>query len=393
MTISRGKKLTILVVSLLSILLLIFEWHRIANKKQVTFYHTYGYQKGDNWIIPMRARVYEPSRKVAIIAKSTTAIAKVFQFSSQQEKENFEYRLGEVFADNQSGEKVKIRFDGDLEEYPGPSKTWRTDKYGLIVDEIEFPQSKATQLFLTQGSSNGWLSFSVVSRGHHGTGRVRLIEPKGRSVISDIDNTIKVTEVPAGKETLVRNTFFRDFMIVPEKIEMYRAWEDASFHYVSGSPWQLNKPLAEFLFGVEKIPEGSFHMSDLLTESRNKIAAGQLDELEKLVAGEEVFYQKLRQIREIIENFPDREFVLVGDSGECDPEVYRIIRNEFPKKVKEIRIRDVVNDWEKDCQKDESKCQRLQGMRIIPAITVKVERTQANAISKYEKMKCNGNGQ
>jgi phosphatidate phosphatase APP1 len=44
-------------------------------------------------------------------------------------------------------------------------------------------------------------------------------------------------------------------------------------------------------------------------------------------------------------NLPDRQFYLIGDSGELDPEAYDEIRSQdkFSKRVKEIRIRDVVN--------------------------------------------------
>ena len=64
-----------------------------------------------------------------------------------------------------------------------------------------------------------------------------------------------------------------------------------------------------------------------------------------------------------MEHFPRRKFILVGDSGEKDPEVYRTIQSKFPMQVREIWIRDVVNDREKNAD-------RLVGMRVIPATTV-----------------------
>lgn len=68
-------------------------------------------------------------------------------------------------------------------------------------------------------------------------------------MISDIDDTIKITEIPAGKRIVAVNTFLRDFFDVREPIpiiEKYKelaARDGAAFHYVSGGPWQLYQPL------------------------------------------------------------------------------------------------------------------------------------------------------
>ena len=72
-------------------------------------------------------------------------------------------------------------------------------------------------------------------------GRMRLIEPEGLSVISDVDDTIKITEIPAGPAIVMRNTFLRPYNAVPGMLENYGAFgTDTSFHYVSGGPWQCS---------------------------------------------------------------------------------------------------------------------------------------------------------
>jgi phosphatidate phosphatase APP1 len=45
-----------------------------------------------------------------------------------------------------------------------------------------------------------------------------------------------------------------------------------------------------------------------------------------------------------MERFPEREFILSGDSGELDVEVYARIRELFGARVREIWIRDVIDD-------------------------------------------------
>jgi phosphatidate phosphatase APP1 len=52
----------------------------------------------------------------------------------------------------------------------------------------------------------------------------------------------------------------------------------------------------------------------------------------------------VQQITRLLEHFPEREFILVADSGELDVEVYRGIKGRFGDRVREIWIRDVVND-------------------------------------------------
>jgi phosphatidate phosphatase APP1 len=53
---------------------------------------------------------------------------------------------------------------------------------------------------------------------------------------------------------------------------------------------------------------------------------------------------KLDNIRSLLSRFPKRNFLLVGDSGEQDPEIYGQIAREFPTQIQRIFIRDVTGD-------------------------------------------------
>ena len=83
-------------------------------------------------------------------------------------------------------------------------------------------------------------------------GVVRLVAAGGLSVISDIDDTIKVSEVGNRKE-LLANTFLREFKSVTGMAELYQQWASTgtSFHYVSSSPWQLYRALQGFAHGTQ----------------------------------------------------------------------------------------------------------------------------------------------
>ena len=332
----------------------------LEDKEDVTFYPTYGYREGDDWIIPVRIWVHESRRLTEGLVK---LLAKNFSRAKNCEQENLATRIADIVADSESREMVVFKFDNDPEE-----KEWRvqtvdgnhpkSDLNGIIKGFIKLSHARALTLLKAQSAKNEWLTFRAISKDHSGIGRIRLIWREGLSVISDIDDTIKITEIPAGGKVVVRNTFFRDFAVAPEMVSRYRALGTASFHYVSGGPWQLYGPLSDFL-EKEGFPEGTFHMKSV---PKNLLSPATWKDLLKLV-GDATVKQKIAQIGEIMSRFPERKFILVGDSGEHDSEVYRHLRDIFGDQVKEIWIRDVVNE----------RCAnpvRFDGMTIIDALTV-----------------------
>ena len=49
-------------------------------------------------------------------------------------------------------------------------------------------------------------------------------------------------------------------------------------------------------------------------------------------------------IEPLLKMFPQRTFVLVGDSGERDPEIYAALAREHPQQIRHIFIRDVTGE-------------------------------------------------
>jgi hypothetical protein len=285
-----------------------------------------------------------------------------------QQHKTFRFRVSSFVADSESRETVHLQFDKDPDQgtYQLQNEQGgfpKTDLNGLVEGVLTLSDTQAQRVLNAQGSTDGWLTYHAVSKGHTGAGRVRLLASTGLSVISDIDDTIKVTEIPAGEKIVLRNTFFREFVAAPGMVLMYQGFgKDASFHYVSGGPWQLYDPLAAFLFGPDGgFPHGTVHMKNVRT---NPLAPDTWKDLWRLVANgseQATFDDKVRQISEIIERFRDRKFILIGDSGERDPEVYCTIQARFPTQVQEIRIRDVVGVKE----------DLVKGMTIIPASLIR----------------------
>jgi hypothetical protein len=163
------------------------------------------------------------------------------------------------------------------------------------------------------------------------TGRIHLVDEEGVSVISDIDDTVKVTNV-ADRRELLANTLLREFHAVPGMPEIYRRWqsEGIAFHYVSSSPWQLADCLGGFLRDVA-LPAGSMHLK--LFRLKDSTPLGRLPSRKS---------SKRRVIERILNDFPRRRFLLVGDSGERDPEVYAAVARRYPQRVPAVVIRAVA---------------------------------------------------
>ncbi len=155
-------------------------------------------------------------------------------------------------------------------------------------------------------------------------------------VISDIDDTI----VPTGatrlwemlKTTFLGNAHSR--LPFAGVSAFYQAMAKGSdgiesnpFFYVSSSPWNLYDFLMEFL-DVHRIPKGPLMLRDLGLSRDQFIAGSHAD-------------HKLHQVEKIFEIVNNIPFILIGDSGQHDPEIYLQVIKDYPGRVKMIYIRDV----------------------------------------------------
>ncbi|KZF19544.1 hypothetical protein L228DRAFT_251163 [Xylona heveae TC161] len=165
---------------------------------------------------------------------------------------------------------------------------------------------------------------------------VRITEPVGVSVISDIDDTIKHSGVASGAREMFRNTFIRelDELSIDGVKEWYSKLAEmgVKMHYVSNSPWQLY-PLLVSYFAKAGLPPGSFHL---------KAYTGMLQGIFEPVAE-----RKKSALEKILKDFPKRKFILVGDSGEADLEVYTDVALAHPGRVLGVFIRDVTTPQRK----------------------------------------------
>jgi hypothetical protein len=152
---------------------------------------------------------------------------------------------------------------------------------------------------------------------------VYLVGQEGMSVISDLDDTVKVSEVFRGYKILLQYTFVKPFIAIAGMANLYRRWVQqygADIQFVSKAPSELFEKINEFLLR-EGFPTSTINLPPFLTKSKSKFKA---DRIEAILA-----------------DFPSRQFVLVGDSGEQDAQIYADVFRRHPDQITNILIREV----------------------------------------------------
>ena len=233
-------------------------------------------------------------------------------------------------SDEVAGARVTAHFDG---------RTWEsvTDSGGYFEFEIapamplaggshrvelELPDWKGSDGAPVRASSEAFVPAASARFG----------------IISDIDDTVLWTNVTNKLNMAMMLARTNAHTRKPFKgvAAFYRALRDGAggnddnpLFYVSSSPWHLFGFLVDFL-RLQGIPVGPLLLRDL----------GLRDVFKPPNHGD----HKLGKIELILSFYPGMQFVLIGDSGEKDPEIYAEIVRRHPQAVRMIYIRNVNPD-------------------------------------------------
>jgi phosphatidate phosphatase APP1 len=195
---------------------------------------------------------------------------------------------------------------------------------------LHFDAPSGTQL-TTTADSDPSPCFAIPSR-------TVLAEPTGWGVISDIDDTIKITGT-LSPVAVLKSTFIDAPTPVTGMPELYtdlvKLLADPIFFYLSGSPYNLYPFLRSFR--KDHFPDGTMILRDaswqnlggLISSLSINVQEYKVDRLEKMHTW-----------------FPDRQFICVGDSTQKDPESYAEIARRHPGWIKAIYIRRVPDENE-----------------------------------------------
>ncbi len=156
-------------------------------------------------------------------------------------------------------------------------------------------------------------------------------------VISDIDDTILHTGVVSNlKWRVVVNTLFKragSRLPLEGAAEFYhllhrgKSGKNANpIFYVSHSPWNLYRYL-EFFLTTNNFPKGPILLRNFPKLGKRK------------TEGEKP--QKQKEILNILKTYPELKFILIGDSGEHDADIYVEIAETQPSRIMAIYLRSV----------------------------------------------------
>jgi phosphatidate phosphatase APP1 len=210
---------------------------------------------------------------------------------------------------------------------PGVQAQVRADRDGYVDAVLEVAGA---------GLAPGWHEFELRLRdGAAVAAQVLVVDPAARvGVVSDVDDTILETGIVSSMIEFVRATLLTP---VPERTPLpgaaplYRVLTRPfdgpvrPVFYVSTSPWNLHEMLLEFI-ALRRFPLGPLLLTDWGPSRSGLFRIGAQEHKRGLV-------------RRMLEEHPRLALVLIGDSGQLDPEIYATLAREHPDRIRAIYIR------------------------------------------------------
>lgn len=228
-----------------------------------------------------------------------------------------------LMNDERAGARVRVNVAGSVRRAV-------TDAEGYFRIEVASPLLLAP----------GWHPLRGRVGAVEGEGALLVVPPQNTlGVISDVDDTILVSDVN-DKSRLLANSFLKNALqrdAVPGAARAYHALASRNpvpaatpLFYLSASPRQLSASIQAFLDG-NQFPRGVLITKRVTNDSTSEPITDQAA-------------YKIAKIEEILARLSHVRFVLVGDDGERDPEIYHEIHARHPQRVEAVWIRRVHPD-------------------------------------------------
>lgn len=216
-----------------------------------------------------------------------------------------------------------------------------TDQRGYFEFRIEVPATIDKNLL--------WHPVEFMLLNHPGnndepvTAQSTILIPQEKAeygVISDIDDTVLQTEATSLLRMMKKTFLYNAKTRLPFKgvAALYRALHEGShlspiknpLYYVSSSPWNIYDMLEDFL-EIQDIPAGPLLLRDISLNPNTLLKSSHKS-------------HKLKQIEKIFRFTGDLPFILIGDSGQKDPEIYLEVVRRHPGRILAVYIRDVSKE-------------------------------------------------
>lgn len=165
------------------------------------------------------------------------------------------------------------------------------------------------------------------------TAEVLILDPDTKvGIISDVDDTVIVTMLPRALLAAYNSWFVRTDKrkAVPGFNEFYAELRNREpnvpVFYLSTGAWNTFDTLCRF-FASHGLPKGPLLLTDWGPTQTGLFRSGQ--------------EHKKVQLRNLLIDFPDVKWILVGDDGQHDPIIYGTVAAEHPERIAGIAIRNL----------------------------------------------------
>lgn len=306
-----------LVVALLGALAAPAAASPVASDETVVVFPTLAASDGRAWLVPVNVWVGELEPRSFWRRHFVKGVRTLVRPRDAAEERALDTRVRWLLADDESRKDVTVRVGGVTTTLPATS----ADGHARALVRVPIEAATSTTLTIE----------ALVPDGRVFTGTAALAEPEGVLVITDVDDTLRVSDV-RDVPRLVRRTLVEPWEPVPGVASLLAAFaaRGASFAYVSAMPTQLAEELTAFLTAAGA-PPGALALRQMTDRDRRTLRFPVPPRRHKVPA-----------IEDLARRFPHRRLVLLGDSGEYDPEIYGAIARLLPAgRVAAILIREL----------------------------------------------------
>jgi phosphatidate phosphatase APP1 len=233
---------------------------------------------------------------------------------------NFKRAFNQFESDEVPGVELKLRIGGSVAQVTSDDDGYFFARVPLVTpaqtgwQRVEAEVLRAPYPLSAPTTGEGW---------------VLVPGPEARfGVISDIDDTILRTHVENKAKmlylTLLGNALTRlSFRGTTELYQgLLRAGDDAPFFYVSHSMWNIY-PLLEHFIAHQRLPRGPLLLRDVGLFRARPVR------------------HKMEALEQLLGTYPELPFVLIGDSGERDLDIYLAAARAHPRQIMTLMIRNV----------------------------------------------------
>lgn len=299
----------------------------------------------DGWNVRVHGNVYKipniSTEKIDDLANIFLIDTEVDELS-ETEKAQARNVTKSIFVVQQDDESVTVDFVNDVSVQPGENGGAINARGG--AQKITMPYNTTAQgdfdafiqLKNTTGPEGGYLipgnqttqiqTLNMYAGGvdNDGNSTAYLVPPEGITVLSDIDDILRITKIYKPSEGLL-NTFARPFTPWMNMPEIFANWSssirDFHFHYLTTTPEQVTRTYMDFIY--KTYPLGSFDTRPLNFSDISATLSIRRFLLDK-----------------IFQTFPRRQFILIADTSNSDVmKAYPALYKDYPGQVLCIFLR------------------------------------------------------